>query len=220
MTNKTDLFDRRRFLTALAAGTAALHMPSVLAQVLLPTARQSEGPFYPDRLPLDTDNDLIIIGDHGKAAVGEITHLTGRILDARGTPVTNALIEIWQVDNNGVYLHPGSSNAARRDANFQGYGRFETAAAGEYRFRTIKPVSYPGRAPHIHVKVSAKGRELLTTQLYVQGHPQNDRDGLLNSIRDPKARAALVVPFIASKGSAAGELAAQFDIVLGKTPTA
>ncbi len=195
-------------------------VPGAFAEALTHTPRQTEGPFYPDRLPLDTDNDLIVINDGLTPAVGEITWLNGRILDARGEPVRNALVEIWQCDARGVYLHSGSANKAKHDSNFQGFGRFLTGSTGEYLFRTIKPVPYPGRTPHIHCKVKRHGKELLTTQCYIKGEPQNDRDGVLRGIRDEKARASVIVPFIPLKDSRAGELAARFDIVLGLTPEA
>ena len=126
----------------------------------------TEGPFYPDKLPLDTDNDLIIINNSLTPAIGEVTHLTGRILDASGSPIRNAMIEIWQCDAKEVYLHTPDSipKDKQRDNNFQGYGRFQTASTGEYRFRTIKPVPYPGRpAPHIHFKVW-KGNQRVADQ--------------------------------------------------------
>src|SRR5207253_5713449 len=140
------------------------------------TPRLTEGPFYPDRLPLDTDNDLIIVNNALTPAVGEITHLTGRVLGRNGEPIRNALVEIWQVDGRGVYLHSADSGRRQRDTNFQGFGRCATTAKGEYRFRTIKPVPYTGRTPHIHVKVKKGNRELLTTQIFVSGHPQNKTD--------------------------------------------
>jgi len=211
---------RRVFLGALTLGAAALWTPGAFAEALIRTPWQTEGPFYPDRLPLDADNDLVIVSNALTPAVGEVTHLAGRILDARGEPVRGALIEIWQVDGNGAYLHSRDGRRGYRDRNFQGYGRFETGSTGEYRFRTIKPIAYPGRTPHIHVKVSKAGRELLTTQCYVQGSPGNERDGVLNGIRDSKARASVIVPFVPVKNSRAGELAARFDIVLGFTPEA
>lgn len=209
---------RRDFLRSLTMAGVAFGAPGVFAQELLRTPAQTQGPFYPDKLPLDTDNDLLIINDGLTPAVGEVTWLTGRILTPRGDPVRNALVEIWQVDRNGAYLHSGSSNRAKRDANFQGFGRFLTGSGGEYLFRTIKPVPYPGRAPHIHFKIKIRGRDTLTTQLYVQGEPRNQRDDLLNSIQDPDMRASVVVPFAALPGSRIGELSAQFNIVLGVTP--
>jgi protocatechuate 3,4-dioxygenase beta subunit len=197
---------RRRFLAGLAVIAAS---PLSRAQLLLTTPRQTEGPFYPDKLPLDRDNDLVLNGN--RTAQGEITHLSGRILDTQGRPIKNALVEIWQVDKNGVYLHSADAHA-KRDANFQGYGRFETASGGEYQFRTIKPVPYPGRTPHIHFKVSLAGNEVLTTQCYVRGHPLNQRDGLLNSLQG-KEREAVLVAFVPSD-THPGELNARFDIVL------
>ncbi len=192
--------------------------PGNFAEQLVRTPAQTEGPFYPTKLPLDTDNDLLIINDAITPAVGEITHLSGRILDARGEPIRNALVEIWQVDNNGAYLHQGSANHDRRDTNFQGFGRFLTGSTGEYYFRTIKPVPYPGRTPHIHFAVKRKGEPKFTTQCYIKGEPANARDGIYNSVRDPKARAAITVDFVPIPNSPIGELAARFDIVLGHTP--
>ena len=209
---------RRGFLGGLALGALAFTRPGAFADELVRTPRQTEGPFYPDKLPLDTDNDLLIINDSITPAVGEVTHLGGKILDARGGPVRNALVEIWQVDHNGAYLHSRSVNRDKRDANFQGFGRFLTGSSGEYYFRTIKPVPYPGRTPHIHFAVKLKGREKFTTHCYVKGEPRNERDGILRSIRDPKAREAVMVDFASVKGSPIGELAAHFDIVLGFTP--
>ena len=188
----------------------------VLAQSLAQTPRQTEGPFFPDRLPLDQDNDLTMVAGRHAPAAGDITDLTGCILDARGNPLRGVVIEIWQVDNNGHYIHTADAGT-HNDANFQGYGRFETGQDGAYRFRTIKPVPYPGRTPHIHVKLHKGGHELLTTQMYVRGHPLNERDAILRSIRDPRQRASVLVPFLPSNDRP-GELAARFDIVLGMTP--
>jgi protocatechuate 3,4-dioxygenase beta subunit len=211
---------RRRLLTRLASGILVCSASAAaFADELVRTPRQTEGPFYPDHLPLDTDNDLLVVSDAITPAVGEVTHLGGRLLDARGEPIRNAIIEIWQVDARGAYLHSRGSSGAR-DANFQGFGRFLTGSKGEYSFRTIKPVTYPGRTPHIHVAVKVKGRDKFTTQCYVKGEPSNDRDGVLSGIRDPKARASVIVPFTAVPGSRIGELAARFDIVLGFTPAA
>jgi protocatechuate 3,4-dioxygenase beta subunit len=219
MRGATHLFrSRRAFLGTLGVGAATLWVPGVFAQELVETPRQTEGPFYPDRLPLDTDNDLLIVNDRITPAVGAITHLSGRVLDRRGDPVRNVVVEIWQVDNNGAYLHSGTNHAEKRDANFQGFGRFLTASSGEYYFRTIKPVPYPGRTPHIHVKVKRGDRDLLTTQCYVSGEPRNERDGILRGIRDPRARESVIVAFDPVRGSMPGELAARFDIVLGVTP--
>ncbi len=212
--------ERRRFLRSLTLAGIAVSAPGVFAQELVGTPGQTEGPFYPDKLPLDTDNDLLIINDRITPAVGEVTWLSGRIVNAGGQPVRNALVEIWQVDRNGAYLHSSSGNRGRRDGNFQGFGRFITGSTGEYVFRTIKPVPYPGRAPHIHFKVKLRGQDPFTTQCYIRGEPLNAKDDVLNSIRDPKVRASVLVPFMPIPESRAGELAAQFNIVLGFTPQA
>lgn len=214
------LVNRRHFLQGMALGTAAFTTPGLFADDLMRTPRQGAGPFYPDKLPLDTDNDLLILNDKITPAVGEITHLAGRILDAQGNPVRNARVEIWQVDSNGAYLHSRSRNSNKRDRNFQGFGRFLTSKKGEYYFRTIKPVSYPGRAPHIHFAVYVKGQRKFTTQCYIEGEAQNKKDRPLNSIRDKKARGSLIVDFMPMKNSKIGELSANFDIVLGYTPAA
>src|SRR6267378_133131 len=208
---------RRQFLKRLGLGAMLFSLPGAFAEELTRTPRQTEGPFYPDHLPLDTDNDLIVVNDSLTSAIGEITHLSGRVLDARGEPIRNVLVEIWQVDNNGVYLHSGDKHA-KRDPNFQGFGRFLTGSTGEYYFRTIKPTLYPGRTRHIHFAIKMKGREKWTTQCYVKGEPQNEKDGVFRGIQDPKARAAVVVDFSPIKGSRIGELAAKLDIVLGLTP--
>ena len=209
---------RRLFLGALALGGAAWTVRGAFAEELTRTPAQTEGPFYPNKLPLDTDNDLLIVNDAITPAVGEVTHLSGRILDAKGSPVRNALVEIWQCDNRGVYLHTRDSARKQRDVNFQGFGRFLTGSTGEYYFRTVKPVPYPGRCPHIHYKVRRGGKELLTTQCYVKGHPGNLRDGIYRAIRDVKARESVTIDFAPIKDSKIGELAAKFDIVLGFTP--
>lgn len=211
---------RRRFLEGMAAGAAFFAVPGAFAEALVRTPAQTEGPFYPDKLPLDTDNDLLTINDALTPAVGEVTYLSGVVRDARGDPLRDATVEIWQCDQNGAYLHSGSSNAEKRDRNFQGFGRFRTGSSGEYLFRTIKPVAYPGRTPHIHMAVKVRGRDKLTTQCYIAGHAQNERDGVLRRIADPKARASVIVPFVPLAGAKAGELAARFDVVLGFTPEA
>ncbi len=210
---------RRQFLGGLALGVSAFSsVRGLFAEELTRTPKQTEGPFYPDKLPLDTDNDLIVINDTLTPAVGEITHLSGRILDARGNPIRNAVVEIWQCDSAGAYLHSKTGNADKRDRNFQGFGRFITGRAGEYGFRTIKPVPYPGRTPHIHFAVKVPRQEKFVTQCYVKGHPGNEKDGILRGIRDEKARDSVLVEFAPLPDSRVGELVARFDIVLGLTP--
>ena len=212
---------RRDFLGTLTAGAAFFTTRGAFAEELARTPTRTEGPFYPDKLPLDTDNDLILINDEITPAVGEITHLTGRILGSSGSPIRDATIEIWQCDAKEVYINTGDSESKkdRQDRNFQGFGRFTTGSTGEYRFRTIKPVPYPGRpAPHIHFKVKKGGRELLTSQINIAGYPGNDVDGLVRGGIGVFDRELLMAEFQPIAGSKVGELAARFDVVLGKTP--
>ncbi|MCA9188069.1 MAG: intradiol ring-cleavage dioxygenase, partial [Planctomycetales bacterium] len=137
--NRT-VWGRRRFLEGSAFLTAAFTTAGLYAEELLGTPAQTEGPFYPDKLPLDTDNDLLTLNDTITPAVGEVTHLAGRVLSTSGQPVRNAVVEIWQADSSGAYLHSGSMNGDKRDRHFQGFGRFLTDSKGQYYFRTIKPV--------------------------------------------------------------------------------
>lgn len=218
--DRTTMPSRRTFLSTLTASAASLAVRGAFAEELVRTPAQTEGPFYPDKLPLDTDNDLLVINDAITPAVGEVTYLSGRILDSRGNPVRNALVEIWQVDHRGAYIHSRDPNHAKHDGNFQGFGRFLTASTGEYYFRTIKPVPYPGRTPHIHFKIRRGEKELLTTQCYVKGEARNMKDGIYRRISDPKARESVTINFAPVEGSKIGELTAHFDIILGRTPEA
>jgi protocatechuate 3,4-dioxygenase beta subunit len=206
---------RREFLRQLGLGAAFFTVRGAFAEELSrKTAPVGEGPFYPPQLPLDTDNDLIIVNNSITPAVGQITHLSGRLLNASGSPIRDATIEIWEVDHTGIYL-ADKANHAKYDANFQGFGRFLTGSTGEYYFRAIKPVSYPGRrAPHIHFKVRRKGQEPWNTQLFVKGEPGNEQDGIYRDIGDSQARASVTVDFVPLPDSRIGEVAARFDIVL------
>ena len=211
--NLTNL-PRRSFISTLAFFVT----PGLMAEALTLTPKQTEGPFYPDKMPLDTDNDLIIINDSLTPAVGTVAYLTGKVTDIKGNPIRNALVEIWQVDNNGIYLHSRGGKREKLDSNFQGYGKFLTDSKGNYSFRTLKPSPYSGRTPHIHMAVSAKGKRKLTTQCYVKGEPRNKKDFILKRVKDSNARNSLIVPFHPLPSSKLGEVKAQFDIVLGWTP--
>ena len=169
---------RRSFLSTVPFFT----IPGLMAETLSLTPKQTEGPFYPDKMPLDTDNDLIVINDALTPAVGTIAYLSGTVTDSKGNPLRNTLVEIWQVDNNGIYLHTRGGNRQKWDSNFQGYGRFLTDSKGRYFFRTLKPSPYSGRTPHIHMAVSAKGQRKLTTQCYIKGEPRNENDFILWSV--------------------------------------
>lgn len=200
---------RRRVILA-AAGLAAAALPGV-AVARIATPQQMRGPFYPDRMPLDQDNDLTRLM-HGDPSQGEITELSGCVMHLDGTPVKNALVEIWQCDANGRYIHRDDAGGRPRDPGFQGYGKTRSGSDGGYRFRTIKPVPYPGRAPHIHVAVTAPGGKELVTQLYVDGARENGYD-FLRGLLSAEERAAVTVPFRLS-GAGSGHLAARFDIVM------
>jgi protocatechuate 3,4-dioxygenase beta subunit len=211
---------RRQFIRGAAFSAATLAAPGAFAQALA-TATTTDGPYYPDRLPLDTDNDLLILNDGLTPAIGEITHFTGRLTAENGAPVRNAFIEIWQSDVNGSYIHTQGRNDGKLDANFQGYGRFLTDAEGRYYFRTIKPTPYTlqgqFRAPHIHVAVSKAGRRIMATQALVKGHEANERDLITRRFTDPKLLETLMVEYRPLPGSSLGELTANFDIRLGRT---
>jgi protocatechuate 3,4-dioxygenase beta subunit len=210
---------RRAFVRSLALGTSAFWAGNgAFAEALTLTPTQTEGPLYPDHLPLDTDNDLLRINDSTTPAIGEITHLSGRILDHRGDPVRNAVVEIWQVDNEGNYIHSKNADRPSRDKNFQGFGRFITGRTGEYYFRTIKPPAYGGRARHIHFAIIRGNDRVLTTQLYVKGDPKIKKDGPIRRIKDPKLKHLLIQEFKPLKGSKTGELTVDFDMIVGITP--
>lgn len=211
------MLSRRDWIRRSTLLSAAFTTPGLFAEELARTARMTEGPFYPDTLPLDTDNDLILLNDSLTPSVGEITHLTGRVLTTSGSPIRNAFVEIWQADANGAYIHSGTNRADERDSHFQGYGRFLTGVRGEYYFRTIKPVAYDRRAPHIHLAVSKNGKRLLTTQALIDGHELNAQDGPLRQISDKGARQTVMTDFRPIEGSKLGELEASFDMIVGIT---
>jgi protocatechuate 3,4-dioxygenase beta subunit len=200
----------------IAAGSAALLFEPARAGSqprLVATPRQTEGPFYPRQFPLDVDADLTQVAGRSQRAKGTITYLAGTLRSEDDRPVPGATIEIWQCDAGGVYHHVGDHSRGA-DPNFQGYGRTVTDGAGAFRFRTIKPVPYPGRTPHIHVIVAAPGMAKLTTQLYVAGEPLNERDGLLNAVRDPAARRSLLMELRPAPDLEAGALLGAPKLVL------
>lgn len=199
---------RRRIVGGLAA-TLALPMfiRDALAQATLrPTPAQTEGPYYPVSLPDDTDFDLLAQGNLHYTR-GSATWLAGTVTDTNGRALRGAVVEIWQCDQQGRYHHPGDGGKA--DPAFQGFGRVVAGSDGSYRFRTIRPAAYSGRTPHIHVKVKLAQRDLLTTQLYVEGDPGNERDGLWRRL-GAADRAAITVPF----QPGADGLQARFEIVV------
>jgi len=205
----------RRFVISSASAAFIGTTPIARAATLIATPPQTLGPFYPPEMPLDYDNDLVQVVCIQAHALGQITHVFGRVLDLNGRPIDGAKVEIWQCDANGRYLHPRSGGTQPRDGGFQGYGQTASAADGAYRFRTIKPVSYPSRTPHIHFAISGAGFTPLVTQMYVAGEPLNERDGVLNRI-DPTARPSVIVALEPADELEPGALQGRFDIVIDR----
>ncbi len=216
MTPSTRTLLRRRLLRAGTTTSVLLAAPALVrAETLVPTPAQTEGPFYPVRIPADSDGDLVTVSGIGVPARGVVTHITGRVRNTAGQSIPGARVEIWQCDAQGLYDHPGQSGLARRDKGFQGFGRTVTPPDGSYRFRTIRPVAYAGRTPHIHFRIDVPDGRTLTTQMYIAGEPGNERDGVLRAIRDPRQRQQVVVVLAPAEGHEQGTLAGTFDIVLG-----
>ena len=206
-----------RRLVLAGAGTLLLGGHAARAdQELVSTPAQTEGPFYPVNFPADLDNDLVQVRGQAAIAMGTVLHLKGRVLGRDGKPASGALVEIWQSDALGIYDHPRQSGRDKRDPAFQGYGRMMIDAQGNYSFRTLKPVAYPGRTPHIHFKVATGSGAMLTSQFYIAGDPQNERDGLYRAAsRDPAQRARIDMKLEPANGLEAGALATSMDIVVG-----
>jgi protocatechuate 3,4-dioxygenase, beta subunit len=200
------LLKRREVVALVALPAIWTGVRAQPAPGLRPTPAQTEGPFYPVDIPKDSDFDLLRNGTldykHGQPAWVE-----GAVTDLQGKAVAGAQVEIWQCDEAGHYHHP--SDRGKADPAFQGFGRVTVGADGRYRFHTIRPAPYTGRAPHIHVKVKLGRRELLTTQLYVAGDPHNQRDFIWRQLGDEGQR-AVTVPFVPG----ADGLRANFPIVL------
>jgi protocatechuate 3,4-dioxygenase beta subunit len=144
------------------------------------------------------------------------TVLHSRVRARNGRPVEGALVEIWQSDAQGLYDHPRQPGRERRDSAFQGYGRLLVKADGNYSFRTLKPVAYPGRTPHIHFKVATASGGLLTSQFYIAGEPANERDDIFRgAVRHPRQRERVQMRLAPAPGLEAGALATTMDIVVG-----
>jgi protocatechuate 3,4-dioxygenase beta subunit len=210
---QSDALNRRRALLgmmALAAGPwTVLRAEGALLE---PTPADAEGPFYPVEIPDDSDNDLLHRVGRGSKALGQPTYLHGAVTDRAGARIDGARVEIWQCDHGGVYHHP--DDGGRPDENFQGFGAMVTDRAGGYHFRTLRPVPYTGRTPHIHFRVTAAGFDRLTTQLYVAEEvDRNQRDSLYR--RHGPAAQLITTSFHPIQDAPGAALAARFDIVLG-----
>ncbi len=205
------LFQRRRQLVHAVlglAGTAAasVALPSRAQSVRLKLPPVTEGPFYP---PLrwraqhsDWDADLTQVRLKGQTLVAQGEHmgLDLRVVDAQGQPVDRLEFEIWQCDVNSVYRHPSERNEDRMDKGFQGFGLALTNAQGAVAFRTIKPVAYPGRTPHIHIKLRHASFGELTSQLFLAGEPGNPRDGIWRRL-GPAAQGALDMALVPTQAA-------------------
>lgn len=200
----------RRRLLALAAASAALSGKAWAA--ILKTPAMTEGPFYPVELPLDQDNDLTRVAGRPGTASGEFLDFTGRVLDESGAPVAGAVVEIWQCNAFGVYHHPG--DGGKVDPNFQGFGKTTTDAQGRYRFRTIKPVAYSGRVPHIHYKVKRAGKAEFTSQVMIAGDAGNERDFVFRSMRNPEARKRVLMTLTQAPNDTGVMWRTEFEIVV------
>ena len=194
------LVDRRKLFTLCGS----LIIPGISCGSLIRTPWQGEGPFYPDKIPAETDNDLVKRGYDSVEAGGKILILNGMLVNMKSQPVQGVSIEIWQTDKNGVYLHSGSFARDILDKNFQGFGRTKTDLNGRFFFRTIVPTEYPGRTPHIHMKLWREGKNVLTTQLYIHDHPQNKKDFLFQqmSLSEQRINSMKIIPALVKKADA------------------
>ncbi len=199
---------------SLLLATPFLLIPSTLRAAAKPTPRGSEGPFYPRRRPKDDDADLVLVENAVREAGGDILHLAGRLLDTNARPIAAARVEIWQCDVKGIYLHPGDRRYGSRDTGFQGFGHAITDADGGFKFRTIVPVPYPGRTPHIHVKVVVGGRDVLITQLYLADHPQNSGDYLFRRL-GPDGQRRVSMQIKSGAASKRPTFETSIDLVIG-----
>lgn len=205
--------DRRRVVAGLAAASAMPWGTLLGGDKLLPvTPSDAEGPFYPVEIPEDSDNDLLRIVGHERPAAGQLAYVHGRVTDREGQRIDGARVEVWQCDHGGVYHHPGDGGTP--DQGFQGFGAIVTSREGGYHFRTLRPVPYTGRTPHIHFRVTAGGFDRLTTQLYVaEEHERNAQDGLYNR-HSPEERSLVTTSFQPLTDDPSGPVTAEFNIVL------
>lgn len=195
--NNRRALERRLLVAGLAS---SIVLPLARAQTPRPlatTPSQTLGPFYPRdpiERPDETDADLLRLEGDRVLTKGIPVYLTGKVTDRRGNAIAGALVELWQCDANSVYHHPDGGAESRRDPNFQGYGIAKTDAGAAFHFRTIRPVAYPGRTPHIHVRVQAADGRVLATQLYLPDDPGNRTDFLFARLNADE-QAALTLRF-------------------------
>lgn len=182
--------------------------------LLVATPPNALGPFYPPNKPADTDADLTQVEGHAKRASGTPLYVTGRVLDTQGRPLPRAELELWQANAFGRYIHPAdSASSGPLDPDFQGYGRLAADNEGRFRIKTIKPPPYSGRTPHIHFNVAA-GPTRLTTQMFFEGEPGNERDGLYRYLSRDDRRASTGRFVERRNGMESDAVAIVWDIVL------
>ena len=189
--------------------------------VILPhTLSELTGPVYGHESVRPEDADLTRV--HAGEPLGERIVVHGRVLDEDERPVRNTLIEIWQANAAGRYIHTVDQHPAPLDPNFTGAGRVVTDDEGHYRFTTIKPGAYPWRnhpnawrPAHIHLSLFGPSfLSRLVTQMYFPGDPLFPYDPIFNSVPDEKARARMVSSFDLENTMPEWALAYRFDIVL------
>lgn len=181
---------------------------------LAPTPADAEGPFYPTRFPTDADHDLAQVAGRTAQARGTLLYLSGRVLTTGGAPLAGVRIELWQCDSLGRYHHV-EGDPGERDEDFQGYGVATTDTDGRYAFRTIRPVRYGGRPPHLHFKLAHARARPLTTQLYPRG--ESAERGMGFGLSDPTMRSRLEFALEPATGRERGALAGRYDFVLRTT---
>lgn len=202
---------RRQLIAAMvAAGFSPWHRLLAEDELLPATPSDAEGPFYPVDIPSDSDNDLLRVVGMQDISPGQLAYVHGTVVDQQGTPIDGARVEIWQCDHGGVYHHPGDDG--KPDLRFQGFGAMVTNRAGAYHFRTLRPVPYAGRTPHIHYRVSAPGFNRLTTQLYVAEEAERNARDFLYRHHAPAEQALLTSSFRTADGAG---VVAEFNMVLG-----
>jgi protocatechuate 3,4-dioxygenase beta subunit len=190
--------------------------------LLLPqTLSELTGPVFGHESVGELDHDLT--RQHAGEPLGERIIVTGRVTDRDGRPVRSALIEMWQANAAGRYVHEIDQHPAPIDPNFTGAGRCLTDDEGRYRFVTVKPGAYPWRnhpnawrPAHIHLSLFGRAfTSRLVTQMYFPGDPLFEFDPIFQSVRDPKARERLICSFDLGTTEPEWALAYRFDIVLG-----
>ncbi len=201
----------RRAVVCTAALAALASSADALA-LLWKTPRQPAGPFYPAIIPLDADADLVQVDGMSRLATGIITHLTGRVVDPNGHPIAKAKVEIWQCDAFGAYKHPRDRGDIS-EREFQGYGHTRTSRQGEFHFRTIRPVRYPGRTPHIHARVTTSYIPAFTTQFYIEGEAQNAEDFLYRQI--PESLRPMVTARYPSSAKESDTVIPNYPVIVG-----